>query len=1019
MSLVWEDGLSPSISSVNFEKTATLTFNNADVRAVYVDWDDGDSNKKDESNYQWIELTEPKSSITVKHTYNKAGDFNPIVQTINSAGFISRYYGAPATNTEIVPYSQDTGIVVARVNDIAPSAVMKVENTQNSSGIDNSIMQIKGPKKLYIAVAPTLTRAELTGTIQQVSLSIEGVTHINKYIQTAADMNEEQFNLGSMSKLQTFNFDLDFTQAANQYGLYDFYGEINSDEIALFSEVLKFKYVSCKATGTTAAAVGNDYTTNEILNRLKIFIVVKDDLLTGGTGTGTYYPIAYVTAGSPIKSVEDNQRYSTLDMGQSRTAASNKIISNYRYDNGKMWFSSVNQWDLEVEGSYKMLGTGTKQTLSTKAEYYSYLVNPLGLNAIYHNQVFTTTSDAYWYAAGGSDAARQDSVPIDDYGRFYDQYLSLRTSVEASSLSGSLINLNQPEVFRVYPCPDWSTAETITATPNTDYSAAMLNNGSSNVFKLSSVNTAGVQKDILGNVSTTQAAEYIILPFDSKTNKVFFNGTNFANGLMSALSGFDSSSGLKIAGVEYLHMVDAGTKHQNAFWKSVDFVDTTKIEREVRNTTSKAYDTFHNSFTKSGYIGFDMPADWDNISIKKLCGGQYNTASGSFSSCIAAGQDDVTITGSASTHAMGTVYGYGNGYIRIELNAVDDKTAMQTIGDEDEVGAYKYAFIVTAGTASGSMWWVASGNSSGWAPAGGTHGRVILQVGETGTSASNSSLVLPNGTITGSVRRINIYDVIDGASKVFQDGGAGSGIANTGAARLMPTQSQYYKAGGDYWFNNNYNVAGSFTDSSWATNDKYVLKVTLSGVTNSGLTSVLPCPEIWNVFDATTSDTVVIKSIDDSAYNLNSLPITSDVAMRRSGVYYRAITRKGKTFIAKTGVGLEQIGFSSKALGDVNSSTAFADHGPSTMYGYLHMVRKLQEDAVPVYWDEVQKDGTYIRLWGVIANLNETVSVEGPRSVLSYTCNMLVKDIALIDTTGKLMTDRFALGGVPSEKDYS
>lgn len=1028
MSLVWEDGLSPSISSVNFEKTATLTFNNSDVRAVYVDWDDGVSNKKDECNYEWVQLTEPKSSITLKHTYNKAGDFNPIVQTVNSSGFISRYYGATATNTEVVPYSQDTGIVVARVNDIAPSAVMKVENTQNSSGIDNSIMQIKGPKKLYIAVAPTLTRAELTGTIQQVSLSIEGVTHINKFVQAAADMNEKQFNLGTMSKLQTFNFDLDFTQAANQYGLYDFYGEINSDEIALFSEVLKFKYVSCKATGTTAAAVGNDYTTNEILNRLKIFIVVEDDLLTGGTGTGTYYPIAYVTAGSPIKSVEDNERYSTLDMGQSRTAASNKIISNYRYDNGKMWFSSVNQWDLEVEGSYKMLGTGTKQIISTKAEYYSYLVNPLGLNAVYQNQVFATPATAYWYAAGGSDAARQDSVPIDDYGRFYDQYLSLRTSVEASSTSGSLINLNQPEVFRVYPAPDWTSAATITQTPITGYSAAMLDNGSSNVFKLSSVNTAGVQKDVLGDVSITQAAEYILLAFDSKTNKVFFNNTNFANGLMSALSSFGGNSGLKIAGVEYLHIEESGTKLQNAFWKSVDFVDTTKIEREVRNTTSKAYNTFHNSFTKSGYISFDMPVDWTATSIKNLCGGVYNTASGTLSACVASGSDDIVVTGSV-THMGSPPSGYGK-VVRIASGGIT--SALTPIfgasTDGSGIGRYKYMFVVSGnrdsagGDSEGSAFWLASGADNGW---NGSSDLFITVGTDTASPAFNTNYEIPesgvSGGIVGFIRRINVSDVIDGASKVFAITGttkvAGE-VASVAGAELIAVGGDVYNNGTSY-FKNQYNASDAdLTASSWATNDKYVLKVTLSGVTNAG-TATNPCPEIWNVFDATTSDTVIIKSIDDSAYNLNALPITSDIAMRRSGVYYRAITRKGKTFIARTGVGLEQIGFSSKALGDVNSSTAFVDHGPSTMYGYLHMIRKLQEDSVPVYWDEVQKDGTYIRLWGVIANLNETVSVEGPRSVLSYTCNMLVKDIALIDTNGKLMTDRFALGGVASERDYS
>jgi len=1012
MSLVWEDANNPSLSDVNFEKTATITFNDNDVRAVYVDWDDGESNKKDEANYQWKQLTEPKQTITLKHTYNKAGDFNPIVQTVNSKGFVSRYYG-PVSTTDVVPFTVDSGIVVARVADKAPSAIMKVENTQNNSGIDNSIMQVEGPKQLYIAIAPNLTAAELTGTIKQVTLSVEGVSHINKLVQAAANDTEEQFGLGTMSKLQTFEFDINLTTTNS--GLYDFYGEMNSDSIGLFSEVLKFKFVSCKSTGLTAdptTAVDTNYTTNEIFNRLKIFLVTK------GTD-GEYYPISYVTAGSPVKSVEDSERYSTLDMGQSRTAASNKTISNYRYDNGKTWMSPVNQWDLEtVVAPTKTLGSGTKQTSSVKTQHYSYLVNPLGLNNITAQEVFGAS--VKWYQHTDT-VIQQDNTALDDYGRFYEQYYSLRTAVQSTSLSGSIINSNQPEVFRIYPAPDWTTAESITETSINDHTAAMLNNGSTNAFKLSSVNTDGVQKDITGTVIDTPPAEYILLTFDSKTNKIFFNATNYANGLMSDLSGYDDVAGLKIAGVEYLHIDEPLTKKQNAYWKSVDFADTTKITREKRDTTTKKYDTFHTSFAKSGYVSFDMPLDWDNTSITKLCGGKYNTASGTFAACVAAGQDDVVVTGTASSIAG--VSGYGDGMVKVNLTAAADKTAMQTIGTEADVGAYKYAFIVTTGTASGSMWWIASGGSNGWDEDIASHGQLYLQVGNTGTSASNPNLEMPAGTITGSVRRINIYDVIDGTSKVFQDGGAGSGVALPANWKLMPAQSQYYKNNGgsaaSVWFPNQYNLRDTvFTGSSWATNDKYLLRLTLSGTTNDG-TSGQPCPELWNVFDVTTSDTTIIKSVDDSAYNLNSLPITSDVSMRRSGVYYRAITRKGKTFIAKTGVGLEQIGFSSKALGDETSSTAFADHGPGTMYGYLHQMRKLQEDGVPVYWDEKQKDGTFIRLWGVVANLNETRASGGPKATLSYTCNMIVKDIALISTDGKLMTDRFALGGVVSERDYS
>ena len=69
--------------------------------------------------------------------------------------------------------------------------------------------------------------------------------------------------------------------------------------------------------------------------------------------------------------------------------------------------------------------------------------------------------------------------------------------------------------------------------------------------------------------------------------------------------------------------------------------------------------------------------------------------------------------------------------------------------------------------------------------------------------------------------------------------------------------------------------------------------------------------------------------------------------------------------------------------------------------------------------DEPQKDGTYIRVWGIVSNLNETRSVGGPRASLSYTFNVIIKDIALINTNGELMTDRFAIGGIQNERTYS
>jgi len=82
-------------------------------------------------------------------------------------------------------------------------------------------------------------------------------------------------------------------------------------------------------------------------------------------------------------------------------------------------------------------------------------------------------------------------------------------------------------------------------------------------------------------------------------------------------------------------------------------------------------------------------------------------------------------------------------------------------------------------------------------------------------------------------------------------------------------------------------------------------------------------------------------------------------------------------------------------------------------------VRKLQGDVVRVYWDEKQKDGTWVRFWGYVQNVEETRGTGGPRAVLNYVFTMTVEEIALIDNNGQLMTDIFSLGGIESGPDYS
>jgi len=207
--------------------------------------------------------------------------------------------------------------------------------------------------------------------------------------------------------------------------------------------------------------------------------------------------------------------------------------------------------------------------------------------------------------------------------------------------------------------------------------------------------------------------------------------------------------------------------------------------------------------------------------------------------------------------------------------------------------------------------------------------------------------------------------------------------------------------------------------NAWKSNELYALKISLSGAAGTlhdGRDTERAYPELWNIFDATRGYETIVKEIDDTAYNLNALPITSDISISRGGTYYSAITRKGKVFIARTGDKIENLSLSSVALGDETFDTFSAG---SSMYGQLRKIRKLHANTCRVYWDEPQKDGTFVRYWGVIIKIDESHGGGGPRSVIRYNFEVMLEEIALIDVNGNLMTDLFPLGGISDGRDYS
>jgi len=105
MSFKWNGSGAVNVTGSVFTTcTGNLVFTDDNVRAVYIDWDDGTdpqgvrSNKKEYANYQWQQITKPTGSIDVEHTYTGTGVYAPVIQVLNSEGIVSAYYGSDTTN---------------------------------------------------------------------------------------------------------------------------------------------------------------------------------------------------------------------------------------------------------------------------------------------------------------------------------------------------------------------------------------------------------------------------------------------------------------------------------------------------------------------------------------------------------------------------------------------------------------------------------------------------------------------------------------------------------------------------------------------------------------------------------------------------------------------------------------------------------------------------------------------------------------------------------------------------------
>lgn len=1019
MSVTWNT----ASETVFTEVTGTFSFLDDNVRAAYIDWDDGISNNKEEANFQWYTTPTATSSVSLSHTYTATGTYQPIVQTVNSDGYTSKYIGSKSpADVDISPYTSGTSVVTSiSITDGQGTGLLRTENKTVKSGIDNSIFDIEGPKQLYAQLPPIMGSSSLSGMTfdYEIDLGVTmGMAAVGGYTFTPASVTDMITVTGTLSGGTSGDASgsINILETAEVKGV----GAATSGN-TLVNQVLSFKYKNPKR-------ITADFNLLNDMNKVKIFLVASSSV------DGFIHPITYVSPGAPIKRIEDKDRSVTLDFTQSRAMASNVGIKQYRYDLGKSWFNPSFQWD--VTGNY--FNDNTVVTGSLRDVSYTFMPNPYG-----YGRSFTTpipnasgsfNSTAPWTSGNRTTVYEgnyidTDTFALDDFGRFPDQYHLARMSVQPSSaatLSSAQVSSiadNKPIIFRINPQGELrgGAADRVKADVQPrfgDYTSGSWYNGSGNSINIDSltgedtVAYTDLMMDPYHGGGVGGINERLLLLFDNKTNKIFLNISPHAPTWSDSDKANFRRNNFSLF---YMAVQDPNTIKQKVLWKPLKYENTTNTSREYYNTGSSKYEDQTASYSKSGYINFDMPSDWASISMGDLCGGRFRNSTATGPSTPVTNDFELVVSGQASaTINIGSPYGKA-----WNLSGSDVAAALASGNlTSEDIGAYRYMFTVYAdgaggtGPTVGNTYWVASGADNGYVS---SPPSLSLMYGDI-----SGSFVKPTtaNAVNGVLRRINVYDVVDGMSKIIP----ASGTVGAGTLAFdSPTPERswpvdYREMGESASFPNKFvEASGQTTFDSWSGSAKYPLKIVMSPTQASN-----QYVELWDIFDAKNAFSSIIKEEDDSAYNLNSMSITSDISYGRSGKYYEAITRKGKVYIIKTGIDMHEISFTSVATGDENAANAFTAYGAhSSLYGHLHTLRRIQSEVVRIYWDEIQKDGTYVRFWGIVKDINETHGASGPRAIRSFDFTMGIENIALLDSTGTLMTDIFPLGGILDDKDFT
>jgi len=1015
---------SPASATVYQTVTGTVTVNDGDTTKLFVDWGDGTDRTVENGINQWGDIEKPTAAHTITHIYTQTGTFSPIVRTVNNQGFVSKYYGSASTNSDLAPYES----VGARINGITisdgkPASIVKTESKKVLSGIDNNIFK-DGPRDVYLTVAPPVSdgsglldnnfKFEIKAETAQSSALVATLSGANIY-ETLLNTYEVSTSINDGNNNRPLNIIASGGATPDTTSLKP---GIQTPLLTRISKILEVKLKNPKIVGASNATITE-------LNQLKFFLVAKSSE-TDDVSTADYYPITYVSAGDPIKKWKDNRRTVTFDFGQSRAKASNTLINAYKFDNGKGFFQKNSQW--QASSSTDFTNTN-KSSQSLIKEGYTYMVRPDGLlgsgntlnqgmgDGAQKARALNASGNSWIYSGSETEMDLvRDQFLMTEFNQFapFDSLVRLTSLTDSSQIS----NLDTFKgVYRITPTtyPGGSGAlidkraardgRTSIQTTNAYYNT---NSYPINVDGWNSMGFDNLGLSI-GEENPRLASEYMIVTNETKFNKIFINNTPYSKEMMTNLSG--NISGSQLAGVFYLKVYNeiyGDYVTQKAKWEPLEFRDTTTFEKEFRDpnyiaNSTDAYNKRHDALVKPGYIEFDMPSDWAQTSVTALTAGLFNSGAAAIS-----GSTIYSI--SSAAHIAGSSSQGGGTYV-IDISS--------TAYTPTQIGGYKYVWQSTATPYNNNIGWVVSSNTNVTSPPG---TRLYVKYGDTATAPALQSA-------SGWLRRINLYEMIDGAWPL---GSAGSTANIPNALSGVPYDFTFMISTSAFrtefvdnftgvyplklvWQGNS-DAVGSYLPAAYGLAGHFPRPFAEPYASYPASTSAVTGLEMWDMYPFNNAFSTIITQTDNTAYDLNYIALTNDINVTYAGTFYQAITKGGRVYVVRTGTPIQTINFGGTAMGD-ESSFSFSD--TYTSFYTLKKLQTAQAERIRVMWDEQQKDGTFVRFFGFVTNVAETHKITGKRATRPFTFAMVIEEICLIDKSGNLISEIEPLGGVSDARKFS